>query len=124
MRALGGYGIWFEQGAFDGEVVGCALRDLGAGGIRIGRGHGFSGGEGECERHNVTDNVITDGGHIWQEGCGVLSQHAASIDILHNEISYMRYTGVLRAGHGDMAAQLSTMSAPCSITSTTSASVT
>ncbi len=94
MRALGGYGIWFEQGAFDGEVVGCALRDLGAGGIRIGRGHGFSGSEGECERHNVTDNVITDGGHIWQEGCGVLSQHAASIDILHNEISYMRYTGV------------------------------
>lgn len=94
VRALGGYGVWFEEGAFDGAVEGCALRDLGAGGVRVGRGGSFHGSAPECERHNVTDNVITDGGHVWQEGCGVLSQHAGNVDILHNEISFMRYTGV------------------------------
>ena len=43
LRALGGYGVWLEQGAFDGAVSGCMLPHLGAGGVRIGRGHSFSG---------------------------------------------------------------------------------
>jgi hypothetical protein len=42
----------------------------------------------------VIDNVLTDGGHFYQEGCGVLAQDASNTVIAHNEISFFRYTGV------------------------------
>ena len=44
--------------------------------------------------HVVEDNLIEDGGHVFQEGCGVLAQVGQDVAILHNEIRYFRYTGV------------------------------
>ena len=42
----------------------------------------------------MLDNELSDGGHVWQQGCGVLAQRVARTNISHNEIGHFRYTGV------------------------------
>ena len=54
-----------------------------------------TGSEADCITGNsVIDNVLTDGGHFYQEGCGVLAQDASDSIISHNEISNFRYSGI------------------------------
>ena len=93
LRATGGYAWWAEQGAYDCQLLRSTLTDLGSGAVRIGRGHAVTS-TGECEGHLVADNVMTDGGHVCQEGCGVLAQNIGNTTITHNEIGHFRYTGV------------------------------
>jgi hypothetical protein len=94
-RATGGYAWWAEQGAYDCKLTRSTLTDLGSGAVRIGRGHAVdSTAKAECEGHVVADNVMSDGGHVCQEGCGVLAQNIGSTNITHNEIGHFRYTGV------------------------------
>ncbi len=38
----------------------------------------------------MTDSIIEDGGHVFQEGCGVLAQSTASALIAHNVIRYFK----------------------------------
>jgi hypothetical protein len=90
-RATGGYGFWTEQETSDVSVVGSLFTDLGAGGIRVGRNYAETP---ECENHTFSDNIITDGGHWFKEGVGVLAQFVGNVTISHNEISYMRYSGI------------------------------
>ena len=47
----------------------------------------------------VSGNVIEDGGHVYQEGCGVLAQNMEDTVIAHNEIRHFRYTGILHDEH-------------------------
>eukprot|EP00928_Gymnodinium_smaydae_P026074 TRINITY_DN20578_c0_g1_i1.p1 TRINITY_DN20578_c0_g1~~TRINITY_DN20578_c0_g1_i1.p1 ORF type:complete len:727 (-),score=94.53 TRINITY_DN20578_c0_g1_i1:85-2265(-) len=90
-QAMGGYAVWIAEQTSQVSVVRSLLKDLGAGGIRLGRAEAT---QPECENHTISDNHITDGGHAWQEGCGVLAQKVGNVSISHNEISYMRYSGV------------------------------
>ena len=94
LRATGGYAFWAEQGTYDSVLTGSLVTDVGAGGVRLGRGHVVDGLPAECERHTVSNNIISDGGFIWQEGCGVLAQNIGDTNITHNEIARFRYTGV------------------------------
>lgn len=88
----GGYAIWFNAGTVNSGVFSSAMTDLGAGGVRIGT---MSGTSQATSGITVSDNVLSHGGFVYQEGCGVLSQNSVSnVRIMHNEISYFRYTGV------------------------------
>lgn len=92
-RATGGYAVWAADGAYGFELSGSALHDLGAGAVRLGRG-GAAKGVVESEGAIISDNVLRDGGHVWQMGVGVLAQQVANVSISHNEIDHFRYTGV------------------------------
>ena len=89
VRHTGGYGIWLDNATQYSTISYSALSDLGAGGVRLGSSTS-SGTQG----NNVTDNVLEDGGWVYQEGCGVLAQKVSSTFISHNEIRRFRYTGV------------------------------
>jgi hypothetical protein len=100
IRATGGYGFWTEQETYRVSVVRSLFTDLGAGGIRTGRNARWAVSRAElldppeCEHHNFSDNIITEGGHVWHEGVGIFVQGAGNITISHNEVSYLRYSGV------------------------------
>jgi sialate O-acetylesterase len=102
----GGNGFDFGIGTKGCALSGSHVFDLGAGAVRLSHSSGVgqdklsglgckTGREADCITGNVViDNVLTDGGHFYQEGCGVLAQDASDTVIAHNEISDFRYTGV------------------------------
>lgn len=95
-RNVGGYAVWFEEQAHDCQVVDSSLLDLGAGGVRLGRGHitAHEGCDGESRGHSIVGNEIADGGLIWQEAVGILAQNVHDVKLKQNEIRSFRYTGI------------------------------
>ena len=86
-RATGGYAWWAEQGAYDCQLTRSSLTDLGGGAVRIGRGHAVDAtAKAECEGHLIENNIMKDGGHVCQEGCGVLAQNIGNSTITHNDL--------------------------------------
>eukprot|EP00937_MAST-01D_sp_MAST-1D-sp2_P001583 g1583.t1 len=94
VRATGGYGVWAAEGTRGLHVRGSRLFDLGAGAVRLGRSDNDYPAAGECAGCAVEDNVLSDGGLVFPQGCGVLAQKVAAVSIAHNEIARFRYTGV------------------------------
>eukprot|EP00041_Stephanoeca_diplocostata_P021703 m.510180 g.510180 ORF g.510180 m.510180 type:complete len:748 (-) comp21889_c0_seq42:33-2276(-) len=93
----GGYAVWLSVGTTASTVEGCAISDVGSGGVRIGIGHGADGNNNPADQvlgNYVANNVMSDGGHVYQQGCGVLAQNVGNTTITHNEIHHFRYTGV------------------------------
>jgi hypothetical protein len=92
----GGYALWFHGATNSITVQYGTLRDLGAGGVRIGepRSGAISSRSLLASNIIVADSVITDAGHIIESGAGVLLQQAASCLIHHNNIFNLFYTGV------------------------------
>jgi hypothetical protein len=106
----GGYGVWLAEGTRHSELNGCALSDLGAGGVRIGSN--FSVGSmtrqpkaasarsttrpsSTATGLNVVLNTsILGGGRVYPEGVGILIQRSKGNRISGCEIGHMRYTGV------------------------------
>ena len=90
----GAYGISFTWSSEGCAVVGCELRDLGAGGVKIGdgrlRGKEFPFVSG-CE---VSDCLISEGGRVDPAGVGVWIGHAVSNRVAHNTIRDMYYSGI------------------------------
>lgn len=94
-RATGGYAFWAEQGAYNCQLTRSTLTDLGSGAVRLGRGHAVDAtAKPESEGHLIADNVMRDGGHVCQEGCGILAQNIGNSTLTHNEIGHFRYTGI------------------------------
>lgn len=87
---VGGYAVWFGPNSTDSSLTNSHIFDVGAGGVRIGNGSLNQKTSG----HVVENNLIEDGGHVYQEGCGVLAQIGIDCAIKHNEIRYFRYTGI------------------------------
>eukprot|EP01102_Stenamoeba_stenopodia_P017496 TRINITY_DN6281_c0_g1_i1.p1 TRINITY_DN6281_c0_g1~~TRINITY_DN6281_c0_g1_i1.p1 ORF type:complete len:712 (-),score=131.99 TRINITY_DN6281_c0_g1_i1:54-2150(-) len=85
---LGHYSIWFNTGTQYASVSNCAFDDLGTGGVRVGDEMGGT--------NNVVINnsIITNGGKVYQSGCGILSQKASDNTYTHNEIGNLFYTGI------------------------------
>jgi hypothetical protein len=80
------------------RVERCAIRDLGAGGIKINP---------SSERSVIADNEISDGGKIFRQAVGVWVGNSPNNAVIHNHIHSLDYTGVSVGwvwGYGDSQA--------------------
>jgi hypothetical protein len=90
----GTYGMWFRKGCSNCMVNKCYLHDLGAGGIKIGETV-LRSAVNEITNHiTVENNIITDAGHIFPCAVGIIIFHASDNNLIHNEISNLRYSGI------------------------------
>jgi parallel beta-helix repeat protein len=85
IREVGGYGVEILGASKGCGVEKSVLRDLGAGGIKIGNGP--SG-------NRLSDNVIEAGGRMFPSACGILVQLSGGNRIVHNRIRDLYYTGI------------------------------
>ena len=90
----GAYAVNFYWGCENCAVVGCELRDLGSGGVKIGDGH-VRGRKMELSRGcEVSDCLISEGGRVNPAGVGVWIGHATGNRVAHNTIHDMYYSGI------------------------------
>ena len=96
---LSTYAVWFRRGCHDSSVRRSRVRDGGAGGFKIGAT------EDEWRNRRIAlddvpsrivvdNNIISDYGHVWPEGVGVLLTYGNRCRISHNEICDGFYSGV------------------------------
>lgn len=103
---VGNYGIEVRGASSDVEITGNRITDLAAGGVKIwhtrehqrqpGAKYGWADQTfiATCERIQLTDNEIADGGHRWRQAVGVLIGKCSGNQILHNHIHDFDYSGV------------------------------
>ena len=94
LQRLGCYGVKLADGCSANRIVGCEMRDLGAGGI-IADGADAVGPL--CRRtgdNRFTDNHIHDCGNVFYAACGIITKHSGGNLISHNLIHDLYYTGV------------------------------
>jgi len=91
---VGGYGVELLDGCLADAVVGCEIRDTGAGAVKL------NGSDAEGPRlrrtgnNKITDNHLHGGGRVFHSAVGILSMHSFGNDISHNDIHDFYYTGI------------------------------
>lgn len=107
ISATGGYGVWLREGVRDSAVADCQLRDLGAGGVKIGQP---PAGKATGKNGNATGANTVSGNRIQFTGQqypgAVALWVGASFDneLSHNTISDTTYSGISvgwQWGYGD-----------------------
>jgi parallel beta-helix repeat protein len=92
---LAGYAVDLGRGTQRWKFVGNTVRDLGAGGVRIGEpGDRQPTAFDACHSHGVTDNEIVRLGRIFAPGCGVIVFQSGTNRVAHNHIADLFYTGI------------------------------
>jgi hypothetical protein len=94
IEQIGLYGVEFGYGCRDCIATGNHLRDLGAGGFRMGGADLDGMGARRTGNLTITDNHIHHIGRIFHQGIGVLLTNAADCVIAHNHIHDTCYTGI------------------------------
>jgi hypothetical protein len=101
---MGASGLDFVRGTHDDRVEGCVFRDLGGNGIQLGSfqtegvevhtPYDPADAREVCARERIADNLVTDcGTEDW--GCvGIGVGYAREVDIAHNEVCDLPYTGI------------------------------
>jgi hypothetical protein len=101
---LASAGLDFQSGTRDDVVEGCIFRDIGGNGIQMGKfsdprfeaHHPFNPSDEReiATRERIANNFITDcANEDW--GCvGIAAGYVREIEIAHNEISDLPYTGI------------------------------
>jgi len=91
---VGQYAVWLRRGCKECRIVGCRIRDFGAGGVRIGEAALPPNDETESSNNVVDNNHIYDGGHVFAAGVGIFVAQSSRNVISHNEIHDLLYSGM------------------------------
>jgi parallel beta-helix repeat protein len=91
---VGTYGVWFRRGCQDNRILQNEIRDLGAGGVRIGEGASPETDPDAACRNVIDNNFIHDGGKIFRGAVGVWIGRSSYNTVSHNEVSDLDYTGL------------------------------
>lgn len=96
VTSTGGYGVWLKPGTYNTSIVAALMRDLGAGGIRVGNPVGGLQPLSALIPSGITvaDSLIEDGGKIVEAGVGILLHQATSSFLVHNTIRDLYYSGI------------------------------
>jgi len=91
---VGTYGVWFAKGTRDSVLIRSELRDLGAGGVKIGETSSENKEATACRNNLVENCFIHDGGHLCKAGIGVWIGRSSYHTARRNEICDFDYSGV------------------------------
>ncbi|MGN1409344.1 MAG: right-handed parallel beta-helix repeat-containing protein [Eubacteriales bacterium] len=94
VRNFGVHAFNLKEGCRSVRIEGCTVYDGGAGGVRICGGAYGAPESTMTTGCTVSDCSITHIGRRYYSACGILIMHAAEIDVIHNEIGDLYYTGV------------------------------
>ena len=91
---VGEYGLWLDAGCKRCRVFHCELRDLGAGGVRVGEPAYREQPDLIAEANRVENCFVHDGGHTFPDGVGVIIFNSPYNVVAHNEICDILYSGI------------------------------
>jgi hypothetical protein len=91
---MGTYGIELARGCTGNRIDHCALRDLGAGGVKIGEVTIRSAAPDHTSGNVVSDCTIEDGGNLFPSCVAVWIGQSPGNTLSHNDIHGFWYTGI------------------------------
>lgn len=94
IRHASGYGIHLARGCAHNHLTGCEVRDLGAGGIRIGEMAIRDNEDEQSHSNRVSENHLHKLGLIFHQAVGVWIGQSYANRIDHNHIHDLFYTGI------------------------------
>lgn len=104
---VGSYAIELSRACRGNSIRGCVLRDLGAGGVKIGETV-IRPAADRTERNDVMDCTIADGGLLYHSAVGIWIAQSADNRIIRNSIHDFYYSGLSIGwtwGYGPSAAK-------------------
>ena len=90
----GTHAIWLAEGCQGNRIVQNEMTDLGAGGVKLGKGESPATSTLATEHNLVDNNFIHDGGKVFRSGIGVWIGRSSYNTVSHNEICDLTYSGM------------------------------